>query len=361
MKDGSHIYEHTDGRWEARYRKGRRTDGSILYGSVYGRSYEEAEKKRAEILRELARKADAGESDDALAVSEDNKKLRLYYTPKHYRTLAWQEPLTERQTAEIVPYIKGLREGFRLAVCLALYMGVSGEELAALRYSDIDLKSNTLTVCRTMLDAKHMFGTVVPCEARELPVPKSVRDFVYLSELVRRGGEKYILTEDGEAVKSVRTSRLLWTKLFAEVGCPYRVTPELLRATFICGLLGKGVNFKTVAAFTGLPYTSLQTRYGQYAAVNTELARLMDDTVREKSLAVRQMNLLIIGAGSHGHAVYELADKLCVFQKICFLDDKKTGSNIIGTTEDIPTLKDEFPLCFIAVGDNETGVGLLRL
>ena len=44
MKDGSRIYEHTDGRWEARYRKGRKPDGSIIYGSVYGRTYEEAEK-----------------------------------------------------------------------------------------------------------------------------------------------------------------------------------------------------------------------------------------------------------------------------------------------------------------------------
>ena len=51
VKIGPRIYEHTDGRWEARYRKGRKADGSIIYGSVYGRTYEEAERKRAEILR----------------------------------------------------------------------------------------------------------------------------------------------------------------------------------------------------------------------------------------------------------------------------------------------------------------------
>ena len=44
VKDGSRICEHTEGRRQARYRKGRNSDGSIIYASVYGRTYEEAEK-----------------------------------------------------------------------------------------------------------------------------------------------------------------------------------------------------------------------------------------------------------------------------------------------------------------------------
>lgn len=58
MRVGAGIYEHTDGRWEARYRKGRKPDGTIICGSAYGRSYEEAEKKRAELLHALALKAE---------------------------------------------------------------------------------------------------------------------------------------------------------------------------------------------------------------------------------------------------------------------------------------------------------------
>ena len=76
MRVGAGIYEHTDGRWEARYRKGRKPDGTIIYGSVYGRSYEEAEKKRAELLQALALKAENGGSEEAAAISESNKSIR---------------------------------------------------------------------------------------------------------------------------------------------------------------------------------------------------------------------------------------------------------------------------------------------
>ena len=70
MRIGAAIYQHTDGRWEARYRKGRKPDGTVIYGSVYGKTYEEAERKRAELLQELALRAANGESEEAAAISE---------------------------------------------------------------------------------------------------------------------------------------------------------------------------------------------------------------------------------------------------------------------------------------------------
>ncbi|MDO7798986.1 tyrosine-type recombinase/integrase [Enterococcus avium] len=44
-KKGENIYKRKDGRWEARYSKGRRANGKIIYGSVYGRSYAEVKQK----------------------------------------------------------------------------------------------------------------------------------------------------------------------------------------------------------------------------------------------------------------------------------------------------------------------------
>lgn len=44
-RKGENIYKRKDGRWEARYRKGRRSNGKILYGSVYGRTYAEVKQK----------------------------------------------------------------------------------------------------------------------------------------------------------------------------------------------------------------------------------------------------------------------------------------------------------------------------
>ena len=44
-KRGENIYKRKDGRWEARYRKGRNSAGNIIYGSVYGKTYREAKEK----------------------------------------------------------------------------------------------------------------------------------------------------------------------------------------------------------------------------------------------------------------------------------------------------------------------------
>lgn len=42
MRTGENIFKRKDGRWEARYRKGRSASGKILYGYCYGKTYTEA-------------------------------------------------------------------------------------------------------------------------------------------------------------------------------------------------------------------------------------------------------------------------------------------------------------------------------
>ena len=51
-----------------------------------------------------------------------------------------------------------------------------------------------------------------------------------------------------------------------------------------------------------------------------------------------EMNLLILGAGTHGGDVYEIAKSLHLFQKISFLDDVADGANIIGKCRDADPL-----------------------
>ena len=45
MRTGENIYKRKDGRWEARYRKGRDERGKIIYGYCYGKTYSEAKAK----------------------------------------------------------------------------------------------------------------------------------------------------------------------------------------------------------------------------------------------------------------------------------------------------------------------------
>ena len=42
---GENIRKRKDGRWEARYIKGRKNDGKIIYGSIYAKTYKEVKQK----------------------------------------------------------------------------------------------------------------------------------------------------------------------------------------------------------------------------------------------------------------------------------------------------------------------------
>ena len=48
---GENIRKRKDGRWEARYEKGRTEKGTIIYGFLYGKSYREAKEKKLQALQ----------------------------------------------------------------------------------------------------------------------------------------------------------------------------------------------------------------------------------------------------------------------------------------------------------------------
>ena len=45
MRKGENIYLRKDGRWEGRFPKGRKSNGGIKYGYIYGRNYSEVKRK----------------------------------------------------------------------------------------------------------------------------------------------------------------------------------------------------------------------------------------------------------------------------------------------------------------------------
>lgn len=52
-KKGENIRKRKDGRWEGRYKKGRRENGDLMYGSIYGKSYREVKEKMRAALTSL--------------------------------------------------------------------------------------------------------------------------------------------------------------------------------------------------------------------------------------------------------------------------------------------------------------------
>lgn len=49
---GDNIRKRKDGRWEARYIKEDSVGAAQKYGSVYGRTYQEAKERRDKIIKE---------------------------------------------------------------------------------------------------------------------------------------------------------------------------------------------------------------------------------------------------------------------------------------------------------------------
>ena len=66
------------------------------------------------------------------------------------------------------------------------------------------------------------------------------------------------------------------------------------------------------------------------------------------------LNLLILGAGSHGQEVREIAESLHIFQKIDFLDDDTNKTEAIGVWEDFKELRTSYNAAIVAVGDEHT-------
>lgn len=80
-KRGDNIHKRKDGRWEGRFPKGRKENGEIRYGSVYGKTYREVKEKLGQISVDNNNSIISKNRDicfkDVLLLWMENNKLRL--------------------------------------------------------------------------------------------------------------------------------------------------------------------------------------------------------------------------------------------------------------------------------------------
>lgn len=94
-------------------------------------------------------------------------------------------------------------------------------------------------------------------------------------------------------------------------------------------------------------------KYGSCYGATLEEAMAKRDAQMKTQLRNKGLNLLILGAGSHGMDVYEIAKSLRIFSRINFLDDASDKPNVIGKWKDVDKYRDDYPVAFVAVGDEE--------
>ncbi len=90
--------------------------------------------------------------------------------------------------------------------------------------------------------------------------------------------------------------------------------------------------------------------YGYCYGHTYEEAQEKREAISGEYKPMRQLNLLILGAGSHGDEVMELAQDLRVFSKISFLDDF-LPEKAIGPCKNFEKYLDEYSAAIPAVGD----------
>lgn len=93
--------------------------------------------------------------------------------------------------------------------------------------------------------------------------------------------------------------------------------------------------------------------YGKTQAEVIRRRREIGGDPDEQQKVPTQLNLLIIGAGSHGKNVKEVAESLRIFSKISFLDDKATGEDILGKCKEAARFRNEYICAFVAIGDSK--------
>ena len=93
--------------------------------------------------------------------------------------------------------------------------------------------------------------------------------------------------------------------------------------------------------------------YGSCYGKSYEEASRKREQAERRSQPVREMNLLILGAGSHGTEVRELAESLGIFRKIAFLDDDPENPRAMARCGDMARFVEEYPIAIPAIGNGE--------
>lgn len=102
-RKGENIRKRKDGRWEARYMKGRRPDGRIQYGYVYADKYTDVKRKRQEALLHLEAIAQPVGSEPPAVLFRDfiPKWQEMVHSSIKYSSLCFYRTLLERH---LCPY-----------------------------------------------------------------------------------------------------------------------------------------------------------------------------------------------------------------------------------------------------------------
>lgn len=175
---GENIIKRKDGRWEARYIKGRDIDGKIHYGYLYGKSYTEVKDKKAKIISEspdfhmYTSQSSEPPQDDRIRTVSIQWKAHIRYTVKDSTYSNYEELLDNH----ILPILGNMQ--VRKITNHTIVGFVQKELDQGMAYGSIHV---IISVLKNILRYAQEFG-YFPAEPLKFPrIPSSSRDIQIMS------------------------------------------------------------------------------------------------------------------------------------------------------------------------------------
>ena len=360
MAKGENIFKRKDGRWEARYAKGRDHAGKIKYGFCYGKTYAEAKAKVTEaksrvlngeafkpvgntknfssycdcwlelrstqlktssyvkyqncihnhiklFLGELRLQDITTEKISAFSKYLLNEKglsiksvrdilsytrsIISYINRETEGTLTRVEViypresvkeirvLTEQEEAELVLYLAKELDSGRFAVYLALRTGMRIGEICALRWKDISLSKETISVNSTVQRIKNtdpsgnsktllMIGSPKSSKSRrKIPLMSDIA--ALCRQFYQDDPEYFVLTGNDRCMEPRRLQRYL--KKYAKECNIEGIHFHTLRHTFATRCIEAGFDVKTLSEILG--HASISVTLERYVHPSMELKK----------------------------------------------------------------------------------------
>ncbi len=246
-----------------------------------------------------------------------------------------------------------------VCVYLCLHIGLTSAEAAALRFADIDFERRTITVNKALSRIRkngEIVAETVDIPERVLPLPQCVyRTLCEARGMYTEPDQYLMLGPSKEASDPRKITYHLRSLNEAECVAP-NLSPSHLQATFIHHALEMGIDYVTLGKYMGIPPRELFDQYsGAMAGGLEDMKKLgpygscLPQFVEGSD--IKRMNLLILGAGSQGSVVQEIAAAIGIFDKIDFLDDMPGHRLAIDSCVNYARYLDCYPLAIPSFGD----------
>ena len=243
----------------------------------------------------------------------------------------------------------------KIAAYLCLHMGLMLGEVAALRWSDFDFNNNLLTLRYIQNSSQALIQLPTP---RVLKIPPHVVRYLQKNQKVYATATSFIMSGNESVPPFYNMQNIL--NIVANRTKLSIISASDLRNAFIRRSIQAGMDLFSLCRYIDIRQPNvIVRRFAEYFDVSYDAIDGLEKYAVDYSpisiehyVGPKGMNLLILGAGSQGPVVKEIAEAIGIFDKIAFLDDDPNNKYTIGPLSDVKKLIDCYPMATVSLGNS---------